>query len=102
MNEKKMLNFRCPMELLDEIDAMGRERYPANNDNGCDRSKTLMDIIRAGIQALNEGTVVLPVLQEVRQESEIEAVVKKLQEQVHQLSHRLEMMEVNQMGEFSA
>ncbi|MEG4009929.1 hypothetical protein QUA41_27590 [Microcoleus sp. Pol11C1] len=55
------LTFRCPDEVLDAIDNLGKERYPAaNTKHGCDRSKALMDIMRAGIAALNDGSIVLP------------------------------------------
>ncbi|MEM6399794.1 MAG: hypothetical protein AAF757_06110 [Cyanobacteria bacterium P01_D01_bin.116] len=57
----KLLNFRCPPELLEAIDALGVQRYPSDNDNGCDRTKTLLDIIEAGIEALNDGTVDIPI-----------------------------------------
>ena len=60
MADKTMLNFRCPAELLDAIDALGQERYPSNSSHGCDRTKTLLDIVRAGIEALSDGSVVLP------------------------------------------
>jgi hypothetical protein len=47
------LTFRCPDEVLEAIDNLGKERYPAaNTKHGCDRSKTLIDIMRAGIEAL--------------------------------------------------
>jgi hypothetical protein len=62
MADKTMLNFRCPAELLDAIDAIGQERYPSDTaKHGCDRTKTLLDIVRAGIEALSDGSVVLPV-----------------------------------------
>ena len=62
------LTFRCPDEVLAAIDNLGKERYPAaNTKHGCDRSKTLIDIMRAGIEALNDGSVVLPAPEEVRQ-----------------------------------
>jgi hypothetical protein len=67
MSDKIMLNFRCPSEVLEAINNLGKERYPANTKHGCDRSKTLMDIMRAGIEALSDGSVVLPTLTEVRQ-----------------------------------
>jgi hypothetical protein len=55
------LTFRCPDEVLEAIDNLGKERYPATNTkHGCDRSKTLIDIMRAGIEALSDGSVVLP------------------------------------------
>jgi hypothetical protein len=63
-----MLNFRCPTEVLEAIDSLGKERYPANTKHGCDRSKTLMDIVRAGIEALSDGSVVLPAPAFVRQQ----------------------------------
>ncbi|MEG5176267.1 hypothetical protein [Microcoleus sp. B3-D7] len=60
MTDKMMLNFRCPGELLDAIDAIGQERYPSDTaKHGCDRTKTLLDIVRAGIEALSGGSVVL-------------------------------------------
>ena len=62
------LTFRCPTEVLEAIDNLGKERYPAaNTKHGCDRSKTLIDIMRAGIEALSNGSVVLPAPTEVRQ-----------------------------------
>lgn len=63
------LTFRCPDEVLEAIDNLGKERYPAaNTKHGCDRSKTLIDIMRAGIEALNDGSVVLPAPAFVRQQ----------------------------------
>jgi hypothetical protein len=61
MTDKTMLNFRCPADLLDIIDALGQKRYPSETaKHGCDRTKTLLDILRAGIEALSNGSVVLP------------------------------------------
>jgi hypothetical protein len=57
----KMLNFRCPSDLLEAIDQLGQQRYPADNNNGCDRSKTLIDIIAAGIQVLSDGSIEVPI-----------------------------------------
>ncbi|MEG4445803.1 hypothetical protein QUB47_27745 [Microcoleus sp. AT9_B5] len=62
------LTFRCPDEVLEAIDNLGIERYPANTKHGCDRSKTLIDIVRAGIEALSDGSVVLPAPAEGRQQ----------------------------------
>jgi hypothetical protein len=70
MSDKIMLNFRCPSSVLEAIDNLGKERYPANTKHGCDRSKTLMDIVRAGIEALSNGSVVLPAPAFVRQRSD--------------------------------
>jgi len=68
MSDKIMLNFRCPSSVLEAIDNLGVQRYPANTKHGCDRSKTLMDIVRAGIEALSDGSVVLPAPAFVRQQ----------------------------------
>ena len=63
------LTFRCPDEVLEAIDNLGKERYPATNTkHGCDRAKTLIDIMRAGIEALSDGSVVLPAPAFVRQQ----------------------------------
>lgn len=59
MADKTMLNFRCPAGLLDAIDVLGQDLYPSNSVHGCDRSKTLLDIVRAGIKALSDEPVVL-------------------------------------------
>lgn len=80
----KLLNFRCPETLLEAIDKIGQEYYPADNDSGCDRSKTLIDILLAGVEALTNGEVVLQkpgtVKQDVRQvtEADIKAMVEAL------------------------
>jgi hypothetical protein len=66
MTDKTMLNFRCHGELLEAIDNLGKDRYPANTNHECDRSKTLRDIVRAGIEALAGGSVVLPTSSDVR------------------------------------
>ena len=62
MADKTMLNFRCPAELLDTIDTLGQQLHPSNSAHGCDRTKTLLDIVRAGIEALSNGLVVLQTL----------------------------------------
>ena len=62
-----LVNFRCPPDVLTAIRQLGRDIYPADNDSGCDQSKTVIEIIRAGIEALSGGSIVLPV-PEVRQQ----------------------------------
>jgi hypothetical protein len=67
MTDKTMLNFRCPAELLDAIDTLGQERHPSETTkHGCDRTKTLLDILRVGIEALSNGSVVLRMSDSVR------------------------------------
>ena len=76
MADKMMLNFRCPGELLDAIDAIGQERYPSDTaKHGCDRTKTLLDIVRAGIEALSDGSVVLPVADNTVRHSKTEKAI---------------------------
>jgi len=76
MADKTMLNFRCPAELLDAIDVLGQERYSTpNNKHGCDRTKTLLDIVRAGIEALSDGSVVLPVSENIVRHSKTENTI---------------------------
>lgn len=77
MADKTMLNFRCPAELLDAIDAIGQERYPSDTaKHGCDRTKTLLDIVRAGIEALSDGSVVLPVSDNSVRQSKTEDAIR--------------------------
>lgn len=61
MPKSKMLNFRCPVELLEAIDKVGQQRYPTNNKSGCDRSKTLIDVCMAGVEVLMSGAIKLPI-----------------------------------------
>jgi hypothetical protein len=46
----------------------GVQRYPANTKHGCDRSKILMEVLRLNIEALSDGSVVLPTPAFVRQQ----------------------------------
>jgi hypothetical protein len=83
----KLLNFRCPDSLLGAIDKIGQKYYPADNDSGCDRSKTLIDILLAGVEALTNGEVVLQksgtVKHDVKQvaKADIKAMVEALVEE---------------------
>ena len=76
MTDKTMLNFRCPAELLDAIDTLGQERHPSETTkHGCDRTKTLLDILRAGVEALSNGSVVLPTSDNTVRHSKTENVI---------------------------
>jgi len=68
MTEKKSVTFRCEADLLEAIDNLGRERYPAKTPHGYDRSKILMEVLRLNIEALSDGSVVLPTPAEVRRQ----------------------------------
>jgi len=49
------ITFRCPDDLITEIDSFGRENFPANTASGCDRSKTLVAILASGLNSLSES-----------------------------------------------
>jgi hypothetical protein len=86
--DKKLLNFRCPVDLIAAIDQLGQQRYPAVNENRCDRSKTLLDIIHAGIQSLTDGSIVIPITSDVKQKDvrqpdiDVEAIKLELLDQL--------------------
>jgi uncharacterized protein (DUF3084 family) len=78
MAEKTMLNFRCPADVLDAIDSIGQERYPSESSkHGCDRSKTLLDIVRAGIEVLSGNSVLQMSNNSVRQDELISSTEGK-------------------------
>jgi hypothetical protein len=98
------LTFRCPDEVLDAIDNLGKERYPAaNTKHGCDRSKTLIDIMRAGIEALNDGSIVLPAPAEVRQQPSDVYAPDNLEQLVTEIVQRqTEALKAELLGELAA
>lgn len=103
-----MLNFRCPNDLLEAIDHLGQQRYPADNKNGCDRSKTLMDIIQAGIRALSDGSVDIPTTPISKTDSktvditEVQAIVdSRLTEAMNVLQQQLEAFD-KRLGKLKA
>ncbi|MFY7885186.1 MAG: hypothetical protein ACOVOV_10130 [Dolichospermum sp.] len=61
MATNKLLNFRCPDELLAAIEAYGREHYPARQSKrgniDYDQSKTIRDILISGLESLTNGEV---------------------------------------------
>ena len=67
MSDKKSITFLCDADILEALDNLGRERYHAKTPHGYDRSKILMDISRLNIEALSDGSIVLPGAVEVRQ-----------------------------------
>src|SRR4028119_396213 len=69
MTEKKSITFRCDADLLEAMNNLGRNRYPAKTPHGYDRSKILMEVLRLNIEALSDGSVVLPTSANVRQQA---------------------------------
>ncbi|MCF3578870.1 hypothetical protein [Planktothrix agardhii] len=63
MAANKLINFRCPDDLLTAIEAYGRQHYPsAPNGRGnvdFDQSKALRDILISGLETLTNGEVKL-------------------------------------------
>jgi hypothetical protein len=61
MAANKLINFRCPDDLLTAIEAYGRQHYPsAPNGRGnvdFDQSKALRDILISGLETLTNGEV---------------------------------------------
>ena len=61
MAANKLINFRCPDDLLSAIEAYGRQHYPsAPNGRGnvdFDQSKALRDILISGLETLTNGEV---------------------------------------------
>ncbi|MBD2667270.1 hypothetical protein [Richelia sinica] len=82
------LSFRCPHDMLEAIDSIGRQHYPTDKNSktnsGCDRSKTLFHIIQAGIAALTDGDIQIEVRpsktysKTAIDQGELEELVKKL------------------------
>jgi hypothetical protein len=80
------LSFRCPHDMLEAIDSIGREHYPteknSKTNSGCDRSKALFHIIQAGIAAIADGNIQIEVRHISKTNSktagELEELVKKL------------------------
>ena len=67
MSDKKSITYGCDANILEVFDNLGRERYHAKIPPGYDRSKILIDILRLNIEALSDGSIVLPDAVEVRQ-----------------------------------
>jgi len=67
MSDKKSITYRCDADILEALDNLSRERYHAKTPHGYDRSKIFMDILRLNIEALSDGSIVLPGAVEVRQ-----------------------------------
>jgi hypothetical protein len=60
MAANKLINFRCPDDLLAAIEVYGREHYPNGRGNtDFDQSKALRDILISGLESLTNGKVKL-------------------------------------------
>lgn len=61
MATNKLINFRCPDDLLNAIEAYGRAKYPARPSKRgnieYDQSKAIRDILISGLETLTDGVV---------------------------------------------
>jgi hypothetical protein len=87
VTDKKYLNVRLPAVLLDAIDAVGKEKYPADNPNGCDRTSTVLEVLTLGLKALGKKVE----LEERKPKRK--AGDKELVEAISQLQKQIQMME---------
>jgi hypothetical protein len=101
------ITFRCPDDLLSEIDAFGQEHFPANNASRCDRSKTITAILASGLNSLSDTTQSsdtdkIQVLQQVLQDAisqEVRVSVRQELTEVRQLlDQRMDILEQQQKG----
>ena len=89
----KLLNFRCPEELLNAIEVYGREHYPTETKRGnidYDQSKTVRDILVAGLEALTDGQVRLDRDEIVKQNQNKSDNSPDLEEIMAQISSQFE------------
>jgi hypothetical protein len=58
-----LLNFRCPNDLWESVEKIGKERHPGGNHHRSQRdydlTATMLDIVRAGIAALENDPSLL-------------------------------------------
>ncbi len=99
------VTFRCPDDLLSQIDSFGQEHFPANNASGCDRSKTLIAILASGLNSLSDNvpsnnTDEIQVLKQVLQDAiaqEVKVCVgQELAEVRQSLDQRMAILEQQQ------
>lgn len=82
------ITFRCPNALLEAIDRIGRDRYP-RSERGVtidyDRTAAILDIINAGITAIEGGLI--PQLGErgVSEQHSLDSVRQLIQEELEGL-----------------
>lgn len=101
------ITFRCPDDLITEIDSFGRENFPANTASGCDRSKTLVAILASGLNSLSESTppkkadeieLLKQVLKDAINQEVIVCVRKELANVIQPLDERLAHLEQQETG----
>ena len=92
MAANKLINFRCPGDLLAAIESYGRQHYPNGRGNDFDQSKALRDILISGLEALTDGEVRLK-REPVRPKSDSPYI--ELMDRVTKLEQRLNAIEAD-------
>jgi hypothetical protein len=101
------ITFRCPDDLITEIDSFGQENFPANTASGCDRSKTLVAILASGLNSLSESIpssttdeieLLKQVLKDAINQEVIVCVRQELANVIQPLDERLAHLEQLQTG----
>jgi hypothetical protein len=112
MAANKLINFRCPDDLLNAIEAYGRKHYPTTPNNrgnvDFDQSKALRDILTSGVESLTNGEVKIERKVEKPKSNYVELLdrIAKLEaQQAHpdieaRLEARLEAMESALSGKY--
>lgn len=77
-----LLNFRCPDDLWESVEKIGKERHPGGTHHRSQRdydlTATMLDIVRAGIAALeNDPSLLNKTENKTLDKTEVEAMVKE-------------------------
>lgn len=77
-----LLNFRCPDDLWEAVEAIGKKRHPGGNHHRSNRdydlTATMLDIVRAGITTLeNDPNLLNKTEHKTIDKTEIESMVKE-------------------------
>lgn len=77
-----LLNFRCPDDLWESVEKIGKERHPGGTHHRSQRdydlTATMLDIVRAGIAALeNDPSLLNKTENKTLDKTEVQAMVKE-------------------------
>lgn len=84
MAKAQLLNFRCPDHLWADIESVGKNRHPVpeaerhhRSNRDYDLTATMLDIVRAGISALNSDHSLLDKTEyKTTDKADIEAMIR--------------------------
>jgi hypothetical protein len=77
-----LLNFRCPDDLWESVERIGKDRHPGGTHHRSQRdydlTATMLDIVRAGIAALeNDPSLLNKTDHKTLDKTEVESIVKE-------------------------